>query len=249
MLSVRYPLNICTCAIVALTTACLFSSNAQASQITLTSNSSVSGSSIRDNANATTSNTVSISSNTLEIDWNGLSVNSAALTVDRKPQKATNLVIGFSDKADSVKISTWTLVPSGINVEAELNQDQLTFQFSLPSNIQVKRNEPIELAWFDLAEQQTQTLLLPFSEGMRVPTDNKLWASYLVGNHSGSNTTQDLKMPFWTVQQNNHFISYQMVNATNNQLLFSDASSNASSNTKTKIDMKASHQFTMLNQS
>ncbi|MEZ9836593.1 glycoside hydrolase [Vibrio sp. 10N.261.52.C11] len=56
-------------------------------------------------------------------------------------------------------------------------------------------------------------------------------------------------MPFWTVQQNNHFISYQMVNATNNQLLFSDASSNASSNTKTKIDMKAAHQFTMLNQS
>ncbi|OEF01926.1 glycosyl hydrolase [Vibrio crassostreae 9ZC13] len=233
MLSVRHPLNLSNFAIVALTTACLFSSNAQASQITLTSNN----------------NTVATSSNTLEVDWNGLSVNSAALTVDNKPQKATNLVIGFSDKADSAKIATWTLVPSGINVKAELNQDQLTFQFSLPSNIQVKRNKPIELAWFDLAEQQTQTLFLPFSEGMRVPTDNKLWASYLVGNHSGSNTTQDLKMPFWTVQQNNHFISYQMVNATNNQLLFSDASSNASSNTKTKIDMKAAHQFTMLNQS
>ncbi|MCX2757149.1 glycoside hydrolase [Vibrio sp. Sgm 22] len=249
MLSVRHPFNLSTCAIVALTTSCLFSSNSQASQITLTNNSSVSGSSIRDNANATTSNNVSISSNTLEIDWNNLSVNSGTLTVDSKPQKATNLVIGFSDKADSVKIATWTLVPSGINIEAELNQDQLTFQFSLPSNIQVKRNEPIELAWFDLAEQQTQTLFLPFSEGMRVPTNNKLWASYLVGNYSGSNTTQDLKMPFWTVQQNNHFISYQMVNTTNNQLLFSDASSDSTSNSKTKIDMKASHQFTMLNQS
>ncbi|MEZ8064972.1 MULTISPECIES: glycoside hydrolase [Vibrio] len=233
MLSVHHPLNLSTCAIVALTTACLFSSNAQASQITLTSNS----------------NTVSISSKTFGIDWNGLSVNSGTLKVDSKPQKATNLVVGFSDKADSAKIAIWTLVPSGINVEAELNQDQLTFQFSLPSNIQVKRNEPVELAWFDLAEQQTQTLFLPFSEGMRVPTDNKLWASYLVGNHSGSNTTQDLKMPFWTVQQNNHFISYQMVNATSNQLLFSDASSDTSSNSKTKIDMKASHQFTMLNQS
>ncbi|MGF1745103.1 glycoside hydrolase [Vibrio minamisatsumaniensis] len=233
MLSVRHPLNLSTCAIVALTTACLFSSNAQARQITLTSNN----------------NTVSISSNTLEIDWNDLSVNSGALTVDSQPQKMTNLVIGLSDKADSAKIATWTLVPSGINVEAELNQGQLTFQFSLPSNIQVERNEPIELAWFDLAEQQTQTLFLPFSEGMRVPIDNKLWASYLVGNYSGSNTTQDLKMPFWTVQQNNHFISYQMVNATNNQLLFSDASSDNSSNSKTKIDMKALHQFTMLNQS
>ncbi|MCT4347884.1 glycoside hydrolase [Vibrio sp. NC2] len=242
MLSVRHPLNLSTCAIVALTTACLFSSNAQASQITLTSNSSVS-------ANTTTNNTVSISSNTLEIDWNGLSVNSGALTVDSQPQKVTNLVIGLSDKTNSARTATWTLVPSGINVEAELNQDQLTFQFSFPSNIQVKRNQPVELAWFDLAEKQTQTLFLPFSEGMRVPTDNKLWGSYLVDNHSGSNTTQDLKMPFWTAQHNDHFISYQMINATNNRLLFSDASSNASSNTKTKIDMKASHQFTMLNQS
>ncbi|MFA0025782.1 glycosyl hydrolase, partial [Vibrio sp. 10N.261.49.A5] len=170
MLSVRHPLNLSTCAIVALTTACLFSSNAQASQITLTSNSSVS-------ANTTTSNTVSISSNTLEIDWNGLSVNSGALTVDNQPQKVTNLVIGLSDKTNSAKTATWTLVPSGINIEAELNQDQLTFQFSFPSNIQVKRNQPVELAWFDLAEQQTQTLFLPFSEGMRVPTNNKLWGS------------------------------------------------------------------------
>ncbi|MEZ8463138.1 glycoside hydrolase [Vibrio splendidus] len=249
MLSVRHPLNLSTCAIVALTTTCLFSSNTQASQITLTSNSSVSGSSIRDNANSATNNTVSISSNTLEIDWNGLSVNSGALTVDSQPQKVTNLVIGLSDKTNSAKTATWTLVPSGINVEAELNQDQLTFQFSFPSNIQVKRNQPVELAWFDLAEKQTQTLFLPFSEGMRVPTDNKLWGSYLLDNHSGSNTTQDLKMPFWTAQQNDHFISYQMINATNNQLLFSEVSSNTSSNTKTKIDMKASHQFTMLNQS
>ncbi|MEZ8943254.1 glycoside hydrolase [Vibrio sp. 10N.247.311.12] len=242
MLSVRHPLNLSTCAIVALTTACLFSSNTQASQITLTSNSSVS-------TNTTTNNTVSISSNTLEIDWNGLSVNSGALTVDNQPQKVTNLVIGLSDKTNSAKTATWTLVPSGINIEVELNQDQLTFQFSFPSNIQVKRNQPVELAWFDLAEQQTQTLFLPFSEGMRVPTDNKLWGSYLVDNHSGSNTTQDLKMPFWTAQQNDHFISYQMINATNNQLLFSDASSDSSSHSKTKIDMKASHQFTMLNQS
>ncbi|MFA0233165.1 glycosyl hydrolase, partial [Vibrio sp. 10N.261.45.A7] len=250
MLSVRHPLNLSTFAILALTTTCLFSSNTQASQFTLTSNNNFSGNSISNNANTTTTNnTVSISSNTLEIDWNGLSVNSGALTVDSQPQRATNLVIGFSDKTGSARIATWTLVPSGIDVEAELNQDQLTFQFSLPSNIQVKRNEPIKLAWFDLAEKQTQTLFLPFSEGMRIPTDNKLWANYLVGNHSGSNTTQDLKIPFWTVQQNNRFISYQMVNATNNQLLFSDAASDTSSHSKTKIDMKASHQFTMLNQS
>ncbi|CAK2139866.1 Glycosyl hydrolase [Vibrio crassostreae] len=241
MLSVRHPFNLSTCAIVALTTASLYSSNAHGSQITLSSsgNSSVSGNSISDNANTATNNTVSISSNTLEIDWNGLSVNSAALTVDRQPQKVTKLAAHSQTKA------SWTLIPSGIHVEAELKQDDLLVQFTLPENTQVKRNHPIELAWFDLAEQQTQTLFMPFSEGMRVPTSNKQWANYLVDNHSGSNTTQDLKMPFWTVQQKDQFISYQLINPTNNQLFFS----NSPANTNTKIDMKASHQFTMLNQS
>ncbi|TCV23811.1 glycoside hydrolase [Vibrio crassostreae] len=233
--------NLSTCAIVALTTASLYSSNAHGSQITLSSsgNSSVSGNSISDNANTAANNTVSISSNTLEIDWNGLSVNSAALTVDRQPQKVTKLAAHSQTKA------SWTLIPSGIHVEAELKQDDLLVQFTLPENTQVKRNHPIELAWFDLAEQQTQTLFMPFSEGMRVPTSNKQWANYLVDNHSGSNTTQDLKMPFWTVQQKDQFISYQLINPTNNQLFFSDSSSKTSTN----IDMNASHQFTTLNKS
>ncbi|WP_286300988.1 glycoside hydrolase [Vibrio apostichopi] len=229
MLNVRHQLNFTSCAIAALFATCAFSANAQDSQITLT--------------NTNNSNTVSISTKTLAIDWNDLSVNSAALTVDRQPQKVTHLVTDSKTKA------SWTLMPSGINVKAELKQGDLLVQFTLPSNTQVKRDQPIELAWFDLAEQQTQTLFLPFSEGMRVPTNNKQWANYLIDNHSGSNTTQDLKMPFWTVQQNDQFISYQMINPTNNQLLFSNASSDMSSDKKTKIDMSVSHQFTALNQS
>ncbi|WP_435249608.1 glycoside hydrolase [Vibrio sp. nBUS_14] len=225
MLNVRHQLNFTSFAIAALFSTCAFSANAQNSQITLT--------------NTNNSDTVSISTQTLAIDWNDLSVNSAALTVDRQPQKVTHLITDSKTKA------SWTLVPSGVHVEAELKQGDLLVQFTLPSNTHVKRNQPIELAWFDLAEQQTQTLFLPFSEGMRVPTNNKPWANYLVDNHSGSNTTQDLKMPFWTVQQNDQFISYQMINPTNNQLLFSDAFSDK----KTKIDMSASHQFTTLNQS
>ncbi|MCG9542422.1 glycoside hydrolase [Vibrio sp. Isolate33] len=223
MLSVRHHLNFTSFAIAALFSTCTFSANAQDSQITLT--------------NTNNSDTVSISTETLKIDWNDLSVNSDALTVDRQPQQVTKLV------AHSKAIASWTLIPSGIHVEAELKQNDLLVQFTLPTKTEVKRNHPIELAWFDLAEQQTQTLFLPFSEGMRVPTDNKQWANYLVANHSGSNTTQDLKMPFWTVQQKDQFISYQLVNPTNNLLFFS----NSSANTNTKIDMNASHQFTMLN--
>lgn len=234
MLNVRDQLNFTSYAIAALFTTCAFSANAQDNQVTLTSNS---------HANNSHANIVSFSPKTLAIDWNGLSVNSAALAVDRQPQKVTDLITDAKTKA------SWTLVPSGIHVEAELKQGDLLVQFTLPSNTQVKRNQPIELVWFDLAEQQTQTLFLPFSEGMRVPTNNKQWANYLVDNHSESNTTQDLKMPFWTVQQNDQFISYQMINPTNNQLLFSNASSDMSSDKKTKIDMNASHHFTALNQS
>ncbi|MEZ9891532.1 glycoside hydrolase [Vibrio lentus] len=233
MVNVRHQLNFTSFAIAALFTTCALSANAQDNQIALISNSHTT------NAN----NIVSISTKTLAIDWNGLSVNSAALTVDRQPQKVTHLVTDSKTKA------SWTLMPSGINVEAELKQGDLLVQFTLPSNTQVKRNQPIELVWFDLAEQQTQTLFLPFSEGMRVPTNNKQWANYLSENHSESNTTQDLKMPFWTTQQNDQFISYQMINPTNNQLFFSDAPSDTPSDKKTKIDMNASHQFTTLNQS
>lgn len=235
MVNVRHQLNFTSFAIAALFTTCALSANAQDNQVTLTNKSHVS------NSNA--SHIVSISTKTLAIDWNGLSVNSTALTVDRQPQKVTHLVIDSKTKA------SWALMPSGINVEAELKEHNLLVQFTLPENTQVKRNQPIELVWFDLAEQQTQTLFLPFSEGMRVPTNNKQWANYLVDNHSGSNTTQDLKMPFWSVQQNDQFISYQMMNPTNNQLFFSDVSSDTSSDEKTKIDMSASHQFTTLNQS
>lgn len=225
MFNVRNHLNFTSFAITALFSTCAFSTNAQDSQATLTNTNNI--------------DTVSISTKTLAIDWNGLSVNSAALTVDRQPQKATKLVAHSQTKA------SWTLIPSGIHVKAELKQDDLLVQFTLPEDTQVKRNHPIELAWFYLAEKQTQTLFLPFSEGMRVPTDNKQWANYLVDNHSGSNTTQDLKLPFWTVQQKDQFISYQLINPTNNQLYFSHSSSKTSNN----IDMNASHQFTTLNKS
>ena len=227
MLSVRHHLSFTSFAIAALFSTCAFSANTQDSQITLT--------------NTNNSDTISISTKTLAIDWNDLSVNSAALTVDRQPQQVTKLVAHSQTKA------SWTLLPSGIHVKAELNEDDLLVQFTLPANTQVKRNHPIELV--DLAEQQTQTLFLPFSEGMRVPTDNKQWADYLVDNHSGSNTTQDLKMPFWTVQQKDQFISYQMITPTNNQLLFSDVSSDIPSDKKTNIDINASHQFTTQNNS
>ncbi|EHY0930001.1 glycoside hydrolase [Vibrio parahaemolyticus] len=231
MLNFYHKLNTSSCAMLALFTACAFSTKTQASEFTL-----------QDHIGDNTNNTILINPSTLTIDWNGLSVNSAGLTVDGIPQTVAEVTPGSTS-------ASWTLMPSRIAVKAELNQGELVLQFTLPSDIKVKRNQPIELAWFDLAEQETQTLLLPFSEGMRVPTDHKLWANYLANNHSGSNTTQDLKMPFWTTQQSDQFISYQLINPTNNQLFFTDVTSESDSKNKSLIDMSASHQFTVLNQS
>ncbi|MDK9735679.1 glycosyl hydrolase [Vibrio sp. D404a] len=231
MLNIHHKLNASSCAMLALFTACTFSTETQASGFTL-----------QDHSGDNTNNTVLINPSTLTIDWNGLSVNNAALTVDGISQTVAEI------SRDSTSAS-WTLMPSLVEVKAELKQGELFLQFILPSDIKVKRNQPIELAWFDLAEKETQTLLLPFSEGMRVPTNHKLWANYLANNHSGSNTTQDLKMPFWTTQQSDQFISYQLINPTNNQLFFTDISSESSSKNKSLIDMSASHQFTSLNQS
>ena len=117
MVNVRHQLTLTSFAIAALFTTCALSANAQDNQIALISNSH------------TTNNIVSISTKTLAIDWNGLSVNSAALTVDRQPQKVTHLV------TDSKAKASWTLMPSGINVEAELKEDNLLVQFTLPSNL------------------------------------------------------------------------------------------------------------------
>ncbi|MCG9555615.1 glycoside hydrolase [Vibrio sp. Isolate31] len=231
MLNIHHKLNASPCAMLALLATFTFSTETRASEVTL-----------NDHSGDNTNNTVLINPPTLSIDWNGLSVNSAALTVDGIPQTVDEITTNSTSAA-------WTLMPSRIAVHTELNQGDLVLRFTLPSDIRVKRNQPIELAWFDLAEQETQTLLLPFSEGMRVPTGNKLWASYLANNHSGSNTTQDLKMPFWTTQQSDRFISYQLINPTNNQLFFTDISSGSSSKKKSLIDMSASHQFTTLNQS
>ncbi len=228
MLTIHHKFNATSCAILAVFAACAFSTHAQENDLIL--------------ADHTANDTVSISPETLMIDWNDLSINNASLTVNRIPQTVAEITKDSTSAA-------WTLMPSRIAVTAELNQGELDLQFTLPSDINVKRNQPIELAWFDLTEQETQTLLLPFSEGMRVPTNDKRWANYLANNHSGSNTTQDLKMPFWTTQQNGQFISYQLINPTNNQLFFNDVTSESDCKNKSLIDMSASHQFTALNQS
>ncbi|MGF1763220.1 glycoside hydrolase [Aliivibrio kagoshimensis] len=180
-------------------------------------------------------NQVTISPQDFQIKWNNLIVNSPSLKVNNQDQTLTDLEVS------SVTSASWMLNPSKIHVNATLKKNELIVNFTAPSDLKIKRNRPIVLAWFNLDEGRTDTLFLPFSEGMRIPVKNEIWASYLADNYSGANTTQELKMPFWTAQQKNKYISYQLIEATNNQLNFSKANS--------KVDMYAEHHFTSLNQS
>lgn len=182
---------------------------------------------------------IAIDPNSLLIDWytqtTNVQINESALLVESTRQHASQ-VMQISDKSAS-----WLLEPSNIMVNATFNKE-LKITFDQMSKTPIPRNMPLTLKWFDLPDRQANALLMPFSEGMRIPTNNKTWMEYMASNFSNSNTTQNLKMPFWSVEvtgETNHYVSYQLINPTNNQLNFSISNQ--------KLDMQAEHQFTMLN--
>ncbi|WP_104400616.1 glycoside hydrolase [Vibrio penaeicida] len=182
---------------------------------------------------------VSIETSSLKIDWytetTHVPITEAALLVEGTYQNASQV-----EQTSDTSVS-WLLKPSDLKVNASFDKGlRLSFEVTSPSSI--ARNKPLTLKWFDLPNEQANTLLIPFNEGMRIPTNNKTWMKYLTSEYSGSNTTQDLKMPFWTMEvisEPNVYVSYQLLNPTNNQLDFSISNQ--------KLDMQATHQFTVLN--
>ncbi|MBW3696844.1 glycosyl hydrolase [Vibrio sp. T187] len=193
-------------------------------------------------ASPASAETVSLSNNdnhqlkidlsTLNMHWNEMEFNQAALKVDGQLQHTSHV------KRVSPSTITWRLTPSNIQVKATFDR-ALVLDFTLLQPSSVSRSQPKTLTWFNLQEQNTQELYLPYSEGMRVPTDHPQWIDYLIESRNNSNTTQDLKMPFWTAKQGQKFVSWQLLTPTNNSLRYTESNS--------KLDMFASHQFTQLN--
>ncbi|MCG9651068.1 glycoside hydrolase [Vibrio brasiliensis] len=182
---------------------------------------------------------VTINPGSLKIDWytatTNIPITEPALLVKGTRQQASQVTQASTNSA------SWLLEPSNMMVSATFDKG-LRLSFELASKVAIARNNPLTLKWFDLPEQQAHTLLMPFNEGMRIPTDNKVWMKYMESKYSNSNTTQDLKMPFWSVgvaSAENQYVSYQLLNPTNNQLNFSISNH--------KLDMQAEHHFTMLN--
>ncbi|MGF1752750.1 glycoside hydrolase [Vibrio makurazakiensis] len=182
---------------------------------------------------------IAIEPNSLQIDWNtqtaNIPITEPALLVKGTRQQASQ-VIQVSNTSAS-----WLLEPSNMMVSATFDKG-LKVSFEVVPETTIARGKPLTLKWFDLPSKQANTLLIPFNEGMRIPTNNETWMKYMTSEYSNSNTTQDLKMPFWSVEvasEANHYVSYQLLNPTNNQLDFSISNQ--------KLDMQAEHQFTMLN--
>lgn len=183
---------------------------------------------------STNDNQLQVSPASLKLNWNTLAINSGNLKVNGQLQQASEIKTIDNN-------ATWLLTPSQIAVTAQLDKNALLLTFDAAKLPSIQRGKPVTLSWFDLAQDKTQTLLLPFSEGMRVPTNNPEWGQFLAKEYSGSNTTQDLKMPFWSAKQGDKYVSYQLLTPTNNQLSFFFESN--------RLDMQSSHSFTALNQS
>ncbi|MDO6583083.1 glycoside hydrolase [Photobacterium sp. 2_MG-2023] len=205
---------------------------------------------------------VEIDPELLAITWHTDSLiydlNQAGVRVNNEKQSVSQRQKSQRDNA------SWLWQPSNIRVTAQLESGDLTLQFQLLSGASITRSHPMVLNWFDLPETSTTELLLPFNEGIRVPVHHRLWARYLQDEYSGSNSTQDLKMPFWTqkvrqradsqVNTDNEneldnparYFSYLLVNPFNNALAFKEVTAKAAE-TSPAVDMVSSHAFTPLN--
>ena len=181
-------------------------------------------------------NKVTIDPQTLAISWQK---NSLTYPVNEALPAHSVELLSKQDTSLS-----WKWPEEKITAQATIENGELTLTFNA--------EKETHLNWFSLPTQQTSELLMPFNEGMRIPTDSTLWVDYLVEQYSGSNTTIDLKMPFWSqktfpVKQDKTaaespftYVNWLLLNPYNNELQFS-------SSTKNKLNMTANHTFNSLN--
>lgn len=189
----------------------------------------------------------------LVIEWqedgNLYRINDGLLNVDGQRQSAKKVT-------KTEQAASWQLAPSGLKVEATLVDGELWLEFSTGEK---GIDRDYALNWFSMPGDLTQALLLPFNEGLYVPTDHGVWADYLP-RFSGSDTTQGLKMPFWSKQvlpegssyqsaslysidERARFVSFLMANPFNNRLNFDKKSDKADEVKGSLVAMQASHYF------
>ncbi|WP_240155534.1 glycoside hydrolase [Candidatus Pantoea multigeneris] len=124
------------------------------------------------------------------------------------------------------RAARWYWPGKQMHISASLQEGDLllTFQTSTPQ----------AMNWYHLPDK-AETLLLPIGEGSRIPLDDPEWRAYLQQEMNAINTHWDLKLPLWSQQHQQQWISWLMLNPYDNELQFSGDA--------TRVMMQASHKF------
>ncbi|PHV11226.1 glycoside hydrolase [Chitinimonas sp. BJB300] len=82
-------------------------------------------------------------------------------------------------------------------------------------------------------------LIFPIGEGMYAARTNREWRQYLLNNISELDSSEQLSLPLWGLDQGNHTLNWLLINPFHNQLTFSPDG-------KEGIALTVSHQFSPL---
>jgi hypothetical protein len=134
--------------------------------------------------------------------------------------------IEIKSKTDSQLI--WNLPSKGIECEVRLEGNEVFIQFTAEKD--GKFNWPI------ITESPgLKALILPRSEGIYVPLDNRRWKSYLAQQGQWQ-TMESLSMPFWGFDCGSGIVTWIITNPYNNTIRFSGSGDS--------LEAEFTHEFT-----
>lgn len=128
--------------------------------------------------------------------------------------------------------ASWVWDDGAYQVNARLENDHVII------SIQTEKSGALDILYqSDIS--LGNALILPIAEGHYIPTDNAIWKTFLQSELHQINTTQDLSMPFWTIEHPTFSANWLLINPFNNQIQFDVSEQN-------ELGLTLSHQFTQL---
>lgn len=136
----------------------------------------------------------------------------ATVANDTLPIASPSPARQIADLQTDALTAHWRYPTEKLTVSMKLDGDTVIAHFTADA--------PGSFAWPTLsAADAPPAYLLPMFEGLRVPTDDEPWATFLE-HESPLDTTAGLSMPFWGVQRLGHTLTYLLPDEFNNELTF-----------------------------
>lgn len=166
---------------------------------------------------------------TLEPETLAIAVRPAkARAVEISSGVGVHTVDGLKVGSDS---ATWHWDDGSYTISARLKEDDLSFSVATkaPGSLAVL-NQP-SVAW-------GRGLIFPLAEGAYVPLGNKEWTAFLLERLAEFNTSQDISLPLWGLDQGGFTLSWILTNPFNNTARFARNGDG--------IALSLEHEFTLL---